>query len=335
MKAYRFDKGGTIDDLMIIERDIPRPKDGEVLVRMRAASLNFRDILVATSRYPRSQPDSIVPVSDGAGEVVEVGAGVTRVAIGDRVSPCFFQAWLRGAMEPGDGDSALGGSIDGVLAEYCVFAEAGLVRVPDHLSYEEASTLPCAALTAWNGLYGGHPLAAGQTVLVLGTGGVATFAVQFAHAAGARVIVTSSSDDKLAKARALGADEGINYSADTAWEQTVLALTQRRGVDHVIETAGGATTQQSIACTRRGGSVHVIGVMAPGLIDPVSILLGSVTVRGTEVGSREMFEAMGRLISHAAIRPVIDRSFAFDDTRQAYRYLEAAKHQGKVVISIS
>lgn len=335
MKAYLFSDGATLDDLCPVEVDTPRPGPGQLLVRMGAASLNFRDLLVVTGRYPRSQQSRIVLLSDGAGEVVALGAGPSRFAVGDRVTPIFFQSWLKGGMGPNDSASALGGSIDGVLAEYAVFDEQGLVAIPGHFSLAEASTLPCAALTAWNGLYGGAPLKAGDTVLTLGTGGVSLFALQFAHAAGARVIVTSSSDEKLVIASSLGADAVVNYATDPDWEQAVLALTGGRGVDHVIETGGGGTLAKSIACTRRGGHIHLIGVIAPGQIDPIQILLAGVTVRGTEVGSREMHEAMVRAIDQSGIRPRIDRSFGFDAAGEALAYLQAGRHSGKIVVNIA
>lgn len=335
MKAYQFVSGGTVDTLECVDLPIPRPGSGEVLVRMRAASLNYRDLLVVSGRYPRAQQERIIPLSDGAGEIVGCGSGVTRFGIGDRVAPIFFQSWLRGQMAPGDAASALGGSIDGVLAEYRTFPEDGVVAFPPHLSFAQAATLPCAAVTAWNGLYGARPVKAGDTVLTLGTGGVSLFALQFAKAAGAHVILTSSSDAKRDAARALGADATVNYRTTPEWGEAVLALTGGRGVDHVIETGGGGTLPRSIACTRRGGMLHLIGVIAPGSFDPISILLGGVTLRGTEVGSREMFEAMNRAIAQSGIAPVIDRAFSFDRVREALRYLEGAGHTGKVVIDIS
>ena len=335
MKAYLFAEGATLDALRPVEVEKPLPGPGQLLVRMGAASLNFRDILVVTGRYPRAQQSSIVLLSDGAGEIVALGDGVSRFAIGDRVTPIFFQSWLKGGMGPDDSASALGGSIDGVLAEYCVFDEDGLVAIPRQFSLAEAATLPCAGLTAWNGLYGGKPVKSGDTVLTLGTGGVSMFALQFAHAAGARVIVTSSSDENLATASSLGADAVINYAKTPNWDQAVLALTGGHGADHVVETGGGGTLGKSIACTRRGGHIHLIGVIAPGQIDPIHILLAGVTVRGTEVGSREMHEAMVRAIDQSGIKPLIDRTFGFDAAGDALRYLETGQHSGKVVVNIA
>jgi NADPH:quinone reductase-like Zn-dependent oxidoreductase len=334
MKVYHLRLGASLQELEMVEHDTPRPGPQQVLVRMRAASLNYRDILVLTGKYPRPQQETIIPISDGAGEIVELGQSVRSCAIGDRIVPIFFQSWLRGDMAPGDGDSALGGSIDGVAAQYRVFDADRVLKYAPHLSFEEAATLPCAALTAWNGLHGPKPVSAGDTILTLGTGGVSLFALQFARAAGARVIVTSSSNAKLERARTLGADECINYVETPQWDEVVRKLTDGRGVDHVIETAGGATMLRSVGSTRRGGWIHVIGLIAPGAIDPIHILLGGVTLRGTEVGSREMLAAMTRSITRSNIKPVIDRVFQFDDLPNAINYLQTGNHFGKIVISI-
>ncbi|MBI2799245.1 MAG: NAD(P)-dependent alcohol dehydrogenase [Gammaproteobacteria bacterium] len=335
MKSYQLAMGGGVDDLKTEEHAVPRPQTSEVLVRMRAAALNYRDLLLATGRYPRTQQASIVPLSDGAGEVVEVGPAVTRFRTGDRVAGIFMQSWLSGVMRDGDGDSALGGSRDGVLCEYRVFDEQGLVAIPAHLSFEEAATLPCAAVTAWHALFARKPLTLGQQVLILGTGGVAAFAMQLARAAGATAIVTSSSDDKLARMREFGASHGINYRATLEFSREVRRLTGGMGVDHVIETGGGGTLLQSIAATRRGGQIHLIGVIAPGAIDPIHILLASVGVQGIEVGSREMFEALNQSLALHRIHPIISRVFEFNEAQAAYRYFERAEHIGKVVIQIA
>jgi NADPH:quinone reductase-like Zn-dependent oxidoreductase len=336
MRLYRLPRHTGFDDLTLTQADPPRPGPGQVLVRMHAASLNFRDLAVATGKYFLSAlPPDLVPLSDGAGEVVETGPGVDRVKTGDRVAGIFMQSWLGGAQEPAHGLSALGGAINGVLAEYVVFDQNGLVHVPPHLSYEQAATLPCAAVTAWNALTTLHPVLAGQTVLVLGTGGVSVFALQFAHAAGARVIATSSSDAKLERARALGASDGVNYKQVPEWQAAVRELTGGAGVDHVVEVGGPGTLQRSIAATRLGGSVSLIGVLTRGQIDPLPILGGGVIVRGVYVGSRQMFEAMNRAISLHRIVPVIDRVFAFEQAREAYDTLKAATHVGKIVIRIA
>ena len=336
MRLYRLPKHESFDDLVQIEAETPRPGPGQVLVRMHAASLNFRDLLVATGKYMLgSVPPDLVPLSDGAGEVVETGPGVTRVKTGDRVAGIFMQGWLGGDIEPEFGATALGGAIDGVLAEYVVFDQHGLVHVPEHLSYEQAATLPCAAVTAWNALFGLKKLEPGQSVLVLGTGGVSIFALQFGHAAGARVIATSSSDEKLARAKALGASDGINYKTHPDWEKQVRELTNGRGVDHVVDVGGPATLQHSIAATRLGGTSSMIGVLTRGQIDPIAILAGGVIVRGVYVGSRHMFEDMNRAIIQHKITPVIDRVFPFEEAKAAYQHMKGATHLGKIVIAIA
>jgi len=335
MRLYRLPKHEGFDDLTLMEGDIPTPGRGQVLVRIRAASLNFRDLSVATGRYVMGTlPPNLVPLSDGAGEVVETGPDVTRVKPGDRVAGIFMQGWLGGELEPAYRETALGGAIDGVLAEYVVFDQQGLVHIPPHLSYAQAATLPCAAVTAWNALTGLNPILPGQTVLVLGTGGVSIFALQFAVAAGARVIATSSSDAKLQRARALGAADGINYTQTPEWQAEVRRLTMGRGVDHVVEVGGPGTLPRSIAAARLGGVVSMIGVLTRGQIDPLSILAGGVIVRGVFVGSRAMFESMNRAIALHEIEPVIDRIFPLEEAPHAYRTLKSAQHVGKIVISL-
>jgi NADPH:quinone reductase-like Zn-dependent oxidoreductase len=254
--------------------------------------------------------------------------------VGDRVAGIFMQGWLGGEIEPAFRDTALGGAIDGVLAEYVVFDQQGLVHVPAHLSFAQAACLPCAGVTAWNALMGLNPVQPGQSVLVLGTGGVSIFALQFAHAAGARVIATSSSDAKLERARALGASELVNYKAREDWDVAVRGLTDGRGVDHVVEIGGPGTLQRSIGAARLGGLVSLIGVLTRGQIDPLAILAGGAIVRGVFVGSRQMFEAMNRAITTSGMMPVVDRVFAFEEAAQAYRALKSAQHVGKIVISL-
>ena len=335
MRVDRFPQVNGIDTLELREEPTPRPGSGQVLVRMRAASLNFRDLGVAAGRAARGAlPANLVPLSDGAGEVAEIGPGVTRVQPGDRVAGIFMQNWIGGEIEPYHAPSSLGGAIDGVLAEYVLFDQHGLVHVPEHLSFEQAATLPCAGVTAWNALYAGRSLQAGETVLVLGTGGVSIFALQFAHAAGARVIATSSSDDKLARAKALGASDGVNYRQHPTGVSGV-ALTGGRGVDHVVEVGGAGTLPRSVEATRIGGQVHLIGVLTGGEINPMPILRRNLLLRGIYVGSRQMFEAMNRMTALHRIEPVIDRVFDFADAKAAYRHLQSQAHLGKVVIRIA
>lgn len=335
MRVYRFPKAAGIETLALFEEPTPTPARGQILVRMRAASLNYRDLNVASGKPARgSIPENLIPLSDGAGEVVAIGPDVTRVAVGDRIAGLFMQTWLGGALEPEHVASSRGGAIDGVLAEYVLFDQDGVVKLPDHLSYAEGATLPCAALTAWNALYGGRPLQPGETVLVLGTGGVSIFALQFAHAAGARVIATSSSDEKLARARELGATVGVNYRTHPEWDAQVLALTDGRGVDHVVEVGGAGTLSRSIEATRQGGQIHLIGVLTGGEINPTPILRRTLMVRGIYVGSREMFMAMNRAIALHQLRPVIDRVFPFAEARAAYDHITSRAHVGKIVIEI-
>ncbi|GJE54359.1 zinc-dependent alcohol dehydrogenase family protein [Methylobacterium thuringiense] len=337
MRAYEMSSADGLDSWRLAERTQPEPGHGQVLVRMHAASLNYRDLLIANGQYPFAvNLDRLIPVSDGAGEVVAVGPGVRRFAGGERVACIFSQSWLGGAQVADMWQTALGGAVDGVLAEFQVFSEEGLVALPDHLSFEEGATLPCAAVTAWNALYGAKPLKAGETVLTLGTGGVSIFAIQLAHAAGARVIATSSSDAKLEKAKGLGADETINYREHPDWEKEVRRLTGGVGVDHVVEIGGTGTLPRSIASTRPGGHVGLIGLLAQGEpIDPLAILGGSCLVRGVAVGSREMFEDMNRVIALHAIKPVIDRTFGFDAAKQALAALGEGAHVGKIVVAIA
>jgi len=335
MKLYRFPQAAGIDTLERQEAPIPSPGRGQILVRMRAASLNFRDLNVASGRSVRGpMPANLIPLSDGAGEVADVGADVTAVKPGDRIAGLFMQSWIGGEIEPYHVESSRGGSIDGVLAEYVVFDEYGVVPLPEHLSFEEGATLPCAGVTAWNALYAGRPLGAGETVLVLGTGGVSIFALQFAHAAGARVIATSSSDVKLEQAKRLGASDGVNYKRHPDWQADVLSLTGGRGVDHVVEVGGAGTLPRSVEAARLGGQVHLIGVLTGGEINPTPVLRRNITLRGIYVGSRQMFQAMNRAIALHRLRPVIDRVFPFDQARDAYRHLASQAHVGKVVIRI-
>ena len=335
MRAYHLPKAGAIEDLTLTALETPRPARRQVLVRMRAASLNYRDLLVATGRYGKAEVrPGLVPLSDGAGEVAAVGPDVTRVKEGDRVAGIFMQGWIAGPPDESYRATALGGSIDGVLAEYVLFEEEGLVHLPEHLSFEEGACLPCAGVTAWNALTALRPVGPEQTVLLLGTGGVSIFALQLAHAAGARVIVTSSSDEKLARAKELGAAEGVNYRTHPDWEKEVWALTGKRGVDHVVEVGGAGTLPKSIAASRVGGAVHLIGVLTGGQIDPLPVMQKAIDLRGVFVGSREMFEAMNRAVAFHRIQPVIDRVFPFEEAQAAYRHLESQAHLGKVVIRL-
>jgi NADPH:quinone reductase-like Zn-dependent oxidoreductase len=335
MKAYRIHRLNGLDGLAL--DDLPRraPGPGEVAIRVRAVALNYRDLLVAKGIYSRNLPLPLIPASDGAGEILEVGAGVRQFAPGDRVAGCFFSDWADGPLTESAAKSALGGAVDGMLVEEKILPAGGVVKIPDCLSFEEAATLPCAGLTAWHGLIASGGLRAGESVLVQGTGGVSLFALQFARLSGARVIATSSRDDKLQRVRDLGASDGINYKTTPEWGQAVRELTENRGVDHIVEVGGAGTLGQSLKAVMVGGHIALIGVLSGGgEVNPTPILMKNIRVQGIYVGSRGMFEAMNRAITLHHLHPVVDRVFPFEQTRDAYAYLESGAHFGKIVIRI-
>jgi NADPH:quinone reductase-like Zn-dependent oxidoreductase len=330
MKIFIVAKGSTgFEGLKRGERDRPTAGPGQVLVRMRAASLNFRDLAIIAGKYFRGPLTAdTIPLSDGAGEVAAVGAGVTQFAVGDRVVATFTQ---------GDPPAALGFPLDGTLTEYAALPANGLLHLPDHLSFEEAATLPCAGVTVWNALmHGPKSLRPGETVLALGTGGVAIFALQLGKMTGARVIITSSSDAKLERARALGADHCINYKTTPDWEKTVLDLTGGQGADHVIDTGGVGTLPRSYLAVGPGGTVSVIGVMTrpEGDLSPYPLMTKAAMVRGIFVGAREHFDGLMKAVTVNRMHPVVDKTFDFDAAPEAYKYLKSAQHFGKVVIKI-
>lgn len=335
MRAYEIVAGSSsLDGLRRCERPDPKPLPTQILVRMQAASLNYRDLLIPRGHYMGGAVAvNTIPMSDGAGEVIAVGSAVTRFRAGERVAGTFFRGWNDG--KPPRGPLAALGAppADGVLAELVVFDEQNAVALPAHLSAASAATLPCAGVTAWRALADGH-VAAGESVLVLGTGGVSIFALQFARLAGARVIVTSSSDEKLARAKSLGADGCINYRAHPEWEREVLQLTDGRGVDHVVDVGGAGTLAHSIGSVAVGGRVAMIGVLtgvgAAG--SPYGLLGKQASLNGIFVGSRGHFERMNAAISVNKMQPIVDREFGFDDAPAAYRHLESGAHFGKVVI---
>jgi NADPH:quinone reductase-like Zn-dependent oxidoreductase len=301
---------------------------------MRAAALNARDHGVTRGIYGYTK-FPVIPLSDGAGEITAVGPSVTGFKVGDRVASTFFQTWTGGRMPADASRNSLGGMLDGVLAEEIVLPQQGAIHIPDHLTYAEAATLPCAALTAWHALVEAGGLKAGDTVAIIGTGGVSCFAVQFAKMHQARVFLTSSSDAKRELARELGADVTINYQTTPGWEQEILRQTGNAGVDHVIEVGGANTLERSMAMVRPGGSIYVIGTLAgAGQINPRMINRKAITLRGIHVGSRDMFANMNRAIAATGLRPVIDKTFAFADAKQAYEYQAGGTHFGKIVIAI-
>jgi NADPH:quinone reductase-like Zn-dependent oxidoreductase len=335
MRAYQLPQAGGIDALVKVDLPTPKPDRRQVLVRVAACSLNFRDLAIALGKYRMPTRPNVIPLSDGAGEVVEVGRDVVRVKAGDRVAGCFFQRWPGGAPSLDTHASALGGSVDGMLADYALLEEDGVVKLPPHLSYEEGATLPCAALTAWHALMEHARIMAGQTVLVQGTGGVSIFALQLARLVGADVIAISSSNEKLARAKALGAKHGVNYKTTPEWDKAVRELTGGAGVDHVVEVGGGGTLARSLGSIRIGGKVTLIGVLAGAAdINPTPIFARRANVQGISVGSTQMFEAMNLAIAAGRLKPVIDKVFAFDDAPAAYRHLQSAQHFGKIVIKV-
>jgi NADPH:quinone reductase-like Zn-dependent oxidoreductase len=336
MRAVELRDSFGIDSLTLVERPIPTPGRYDVLVRVRATSLNYRDYLIAVGEHDPTMRLPITPLSDGAGEVVEIGPDVTRVGVGDRVAGIFMQGWIAGPLTAAYQPTALGADAGGMLAEYVVLNQQGVVKIPDALSFEEAATLPCAAVTAWNALVRHSDLKSGETILTQGTGGVSLFALQFAHASGARVILTSSSDEKLKRAMELGADTGINYRKDPDWATKAREATRGRGVDHVLDVGGPGTLGQSIEAVRESGTVCNIGVLTGfgGEVPTAKALFKEVKVQGVYVGSRALFEDMLRAIELHRIHPTIDRSFKMEEIRDAIRYLKKGQHFGKIVVIV-
>lgn len=333
MKAFEIQNTFGLDSLTLTEQSEPSPGSGQVLIKLRAASLNYRDLVTVKGLYNPKQPLPLIPLSDGVGEVIAVGENVTRVKTGDRVAGTFFQKWLCGTITQEKAQSALGGAVSGLLAEYVVLHEDGVIHLPEHLTDEEAATLPCAAVTAWNALIISGNVKAGDTVLIQGTGGVSLFALQFAQLVGARVIATSSSDEKLERVRQMGAAETINYKQTPDWGKRVRELTGI-GVDRVVEVGGAGTLTESLRAIRYGGQISLIGILTGGSgeINTASILQKNVRVQGIYVGSREMFELMNRAIAQHKLRPIVDRVFGFDEVREALRYMESGAHFGKICI---
>ena len=338
MQAYQILPGATIDGLQAVdypERDLGL---GEVRIRVHAVSLNYRDLMVASGNYLLTVDDPIVPCSDGAGEVLAVGPGVTRVQVGDRVAGSFFPNWHEGAPTPGKIRHGLGGDIDGMLAEEVILHEDALAIIPAGLSFVEASTMPCAAVTAWNAIFvSSNQVKPGDTVLLLGTGGVSILGLQLARAAGLRTIVTSSSDEKLARARELGATHTINYQSVPEWQEEVLHLTHGVGAHVVLEVGGQGTVSRSVASAAMGGTVAIIGGVSGfgGEVNPASLLHSAKRLVGIYVGSRTMLEDVMRFADVSGVKPVIDRVFPFGQAQAAYRHMESGAHFGKVVIDVT
>lgn len=335
MKAFQLrDTAGMTG--LILRKDLEKPAPGpdEVLIRVRATSLNFRDFIVVHGEYPVEIKPDVIPLSDGAGEVVEVGKNVKTLRVGDRVAGSFFPDWISGPLTQEIFMRSLGGPVDGMLAEYVALPERAAIPFPPHLTYEEAATLPNAGVTAWHALVEVGRIQAGQTVLLLGTGGVCLFALQFAKLHSAIVIQTSSSDDKLDRAKAMGADHLINYRNTPEWDQEVLSLTEGRGADIVIEVGGPQTLERSFKAVRFGGIVTLIGLVSGfGKTDPLPLMQRSISMHGINVGSADMFRAMNRAIGASHLRPVICRTFAFEHATYAYAHQQAG-HFGKTVITV-
>lgn len=336
MKAYEIRNDAGKGALALVDRATPVLGHGEILIRVRAASLNYRDLLTVRGGIGPSVKPGLIPLSDGAGDVAEVGPGVSRVRVGDRVIGIFTPLWISGKPRAGMAESLGGGMTDGMLREFAVLHESAVVPVPEHLSYEEAATLPCAAVTAWNALVPVGHVAAGETVVVQGTGGVSIFGLQFARLSGARVIATTGSESKVDRLKQLGASEVINYNTTPDWDRRVLELTGGEGADHILDVGGAGTLSRALQAVRAGGYITVIGLLTGmgGQINPLGILFKAANVVGIRVGSREMFEDMNRAISANAMRPVIDRVFQFDEAPAALEYLASGKHFGKVCIRI-
>ena len=336
MKAWRIPSFG-IENLEQVTLPDPQPHLGKVVVRVHAVSWNYRDLRMVRGQYNPKMQLPRIPCSDGAGEVIAIGEGVARVQPGDRVCGIFMQNWIEGEPDAAKQRGALGGDIDGMLAEQVVLPEQGIVRFPEFLSWEEAATLPCAAVTAWNALVRAASIKAGDTVVVLGTGGVSIFALQFAKMMGARVLGTSSSNAKLERAKDLGLDAGLNYREHSEWDRWVMDQTGGRGADLVVEVGGAGTFNRSVRATRIGGAIAQIGVLSESS-DPAQITLllhRQIRLRGIYVGSRVDFEMMNRAIQQQKLKPVVDEVFSFDTPGQALQRMQSGSHFGKLVTSVT
>lgn len=335
LKSFSLDSKKDIQPAQRHEKS-EKLEHEQVRIEIKAASLNYRDLLVSRGHYNPKLPLPVVPLSDGAGIVTAIGEGVNKFKVGDRVMPNFMPEWLGGEVTPQAAKTALGGFVDGMLRQYAVFHQNSLVSIPEHLSFEEAATLPCAALTAWSALFVNGQLKAGQTVLTMGTGGVSLFALQLAKLAGAKVIVTSSSDEKLEKLKAMGADELINYKKNPDWDNAVLKATHGHGVDHVVELGGAGTLERSMKAAAMNGHVSVIGVLdgIAGPVNTLALIMKSLKVQGVFVGSVERFEAMNRAITMHKLKPVVDKVFKADEIVEALAYMESGAHFGKVVVKL-
>lgn len=336
MRAYVIGQYGGLDGLVLRDLPLPpQPGPGQVLVRLRAASLNFRELLILAGNYSALSKPELIPCSDGAGEVLAIGDGVRRVTVGERVMLTFHPHWLSGEMPAGRDVLGRGGSVDGTLCEYACVDEDELVHIPEHLSFEEAATLPCAALTAWSALTAGPGLLPGQSVLTQGGGGVSVFALQLAKLFGAKVVALSSQAERLQRLRDLGADDTIDYRLNPEWAQEVVARTAGEGVDLTVEVGGGATVERSVQATRVGGRISLVGLLSGGPAFSEAFFYRGLSLHTIRVGSREQFEQMCRAIEVHRLHPVIDQVFAFEDVPRAFETLKQGGHFGKLVVSIA
>jgi NADPH:quinone reductase-like Zn-dependent oxidoreductase len=336
MRALSVAEPWGLERIEVVEAPDPKPGPGEVAVRMRAVSLNYRDLLMVQGRYGRMPGGvtAITPFSDGCGVIEAVGPGVTRVKPGDRVATMFFQRWISGPPNLDKLSSSLGSPIPGAGRELAVFSADGVSKVPDFLTDQQVATLPCAALTAWRALFEDADLRPGDTVVLQGTGGVSIFGLQFAHAAGLRTLITSSSDEKLARAKALGADHLVNYRQTPEWSKPVREVTGGVGADLIIEVGGGGTIEQSLRAVRIGGHIAIVGVVAGlgGGFNPAVLIGNSARLQGLSVGSRDMFEAMCRLMELHRIAPMVDKLFPWTEAKAAFAAMQAGEHFGKIVL---
>ncbi|MED4750534.1 NAD(P)-dependent alcohol dehydrogenase [Brevibacillus choshinensis] len=335
MKAYEITGGFGLDHLKLTERPLPTPGRGEVLIKMKAVALNSRDLGVIDGFYHPDLQEPLIPVSDGVGEVIALGEQTSRFQIGERVSGIFTQSWISGKPTKANWSSSLGSPLNGLLAEYVVLPEEGLVRVPAHLTDVEAATLPCAGVTAWHAIVEEGKVMPGDTVVVQGTGGVSLFALQFAKLAGATVIVTSSRDEKLERAKAMGADHGINYKQTPEWEQVVMDLTNGEGADHIVDLGGASTLNRSLSALRVGGQISIIGGLSGFQIEGLALIpaiIRKARLQAINVGSREMFESMNGAIAKHVLRPTVDKVFTFEQSIEAFQYFASASYFGKICI---
>ena len=336
MKVYEVQEQFGLDNLVMADRPSPVVGPGQLKLKMRCASLNFRDLLMVQGLYNPRQSLPVIPCSDGVGEVVEVGDGVGEEWLGKRVCPIFAQGWKSGEPTKAKLKTTLGSPLDGTLAEEMVVCAESVVEVPEHLTDAEAASLPCAAVTAWNALVEQGGIKAGDTILTLGTGGVSTLAAQIGAMLGARVIATSSSDEKLERIKELGADEGINYVKDEDWQETARKLTDGRGVDLVVEVGGAGTLQKSIRAVRIGGQISLIGVLSGAAqeLNIIPLLMQNIRIQGVIVGHREMFERLNRAIAHHEMRPAVDKVFSFDEVGEAFGRMAQGAHFGKICVEV-